>query len=583
MVFLLCLSRAFAAGDYRWVRAELEPTRPQIEVLVVLTTTPHRIWTSLSSALDSIFAQSLVPDRVVLTLPRGPMLRKPSVLYPEDSELPGFLVNPRPGLIVDRDCHDMGPGSHLLNGLKFATLPDSFVVVFADDHTYFYDHLAVLVFNAGLPDNRGAAVGVVGLHSRPEFIPCLGEAEWTEGCVGRVFLGSTFGPITLGWMGTVVRPWFFGPTRRLLSPSDAQWPWKWPDECSYHDDIWLGAMLARRGIRRISINWGLPGLSRELPASKGSEALLKGNRWNLLRCQEALEARWPRLWHRRPRLIGVGPQEHLRAMASCAGELDDWLTLEGYPAEVDVDVDGDWLTAVRRFVAASARHEHNQTVIMAVPGPLADCSWISAALQCAMRKPRFMCRVSGERPLAVATADTWRGGDATRMVKLDSRCWLGGRNATWGRCCRPSSGHDAGKRRQPEGPFTVPRGCSAARASCCKTDSTLIMPWQSFEGKWDVQGDDGNFTRYYISDLGYVSLLGTEPRWRLKETSLPGTSELRPIGARGQRAARHHAGRGGLELWRFAQGTLQTVRLEGHRTPRMGAGTRVVEPFGQVP
>ena len=124
------------------------------------------------------------------------------------------------------------------------------------------------------------------------------------------------GPMTLGWLGCVVRPWFFYQMATpVLGPKWDPPPLKWeppdhawPDECFRHDDLWLSATLAQRGVRRASHNLGLPAFVEDLQASQApGKALFYENRWNLHVCNRALLARFPGLWEPRARVVAFAP------------------------------------------------------------------------------------------------------------------------------------------------------------------------------------------------------------------------------------------------------------------------------------
>merc|ERR1711971_644816 len=101
-----------------------------------------------------------------------------------------------------------------------------------------------------------------------------------------------------------------------------------PIECGLHDDLWLGASLARRGIRRHGVNLGLigkaRGLEQDLKGGKTGTALYPHNRWNLLVCNHALVSRYPALWMPRPRLVVVGAKSEEDAVTRCIGHIDEW-------------------------------------------------------------------------------------------------------------------------------------------------------------------------------------------------------------------------------------------------------------------
>ena len=237
---------------------------------------------------EGIFQQSVLPDRVVLSLPRGRMRFRAST-YPEDHELPLFLQFPQPGLIVDRDCKDMGPGTVFFNGLKHAKRRDAFFMNTPDDHVFSKNHIAMLLQFALA--NPGTAVASLGIHSHSQFRPCFDFAEWTTGCVGRINLGHTMGPINSGFIGHMVQPWFFGEVDEL-APDDT-----WPKECHMHDDLWLSSLLARRGIRREAANLGFAWKSESFEHKQDTGCTFFAKMPGTMNvCNHALLDRFPGLW-----------------------------------------------------------------------------------------------------------------------------------------------------------------------------------------------------------------------------------------------------------------------------------------------
>ena len=184
------LLQCLVLGDPIDLVRMVQQQRNQIEVVVMCTTTPKRLGRGLEAAIEGIFQQSVPPDRLVLSLPRGKMKFRDGV-YPEDHELPEFLKKPRPGLVVDRDCEDMGPGTHMYNGLsKHVKRPDAFVINMPDDHIFSKHHLAVLLAHALMEQNKGSSIGAAGIHSSPAFRPCPTEAKKTSDCLGRLHSGA---------------------------------------------------------------------------------------------------------------------------------------------------------------------------------------------------------------------------------------------------------------------------------------------------------------------------------------------------------------------------------------------------------
>lgn len=484
---------------------KLNELRSELEVIVAMTTTPSRIHSgSLEEAIAGIFKQSFTPDRIVLALPRGPLVRRPTEHYPEDEKLPLFLAQPRDGLVVDRTCPDEGPGTMLYCALRHVQSPEAYVIVLGDDIVYSTHHLAILLHVAADPYNRGVAVSVTGLHSSPWFAACFDHTSWTSGCLGRRNYGQSFGPLTIGWMGTVVRPWFFGPSGRHTVADQ-----RWPDSCRLHDDLWLGAVLALRGIRRKSGNYGLIGQAKDVDSGNSGSALYGGNRYNLLDCNKALITRWPSLWKPTPRVICLVDKQtadlgyyNYAHVTRCAGRIDDWY-----------GVGTSHWDGLRRVVRLATSRESMYTialVLMMPPSMLVAeseqediCKAISLALQCAMVRPEYRCK-SGRKNdgalVAAASLSAWRDTASRVLHKSLSSfdpCWAG-KNRSWALCCA-SQGDSA---------LAAPRlqrlRCHGIPRFCCVVHSRLNMRWAPLEGLWRMQYIDGSVGEIIISAEGQV-------------------------------------------------------------------------------
>eukprot|EP00928_Gymnodinium_smaydae_P082840 TRINITY_DN66116_c0_g1_i1.p1 TRINITY_DN66116_c0_g1~~TRINITY_DN66116_c0_g1_i1.p1 ORF type:complete len:530 (-),score=37.29 TRINITY_DN66116_c0_g1_i1:282-1871(-) len=527
----------------------------------------------------------------------------------------------------------------MLNGIKHATRPDAFVVSVDDDEVYGRDHLAVLIYNALLTDFRGTAVAAVATHSRPEFRPCLDAAAWMSGCVGRVHMGHSFGPMTIGWMGTVIRPWFFGPTGEFSVANESDFP----VECQRHDDLWLASVLARRGIRRKGINWGLPGQVKTLDSSKDESALYRSNYWNLHTCNHALLERWPHLWEPRPRLVvvwaethGVGMRERIvarrkawdlsqkqtyngpgtgkdvrHAVTRCVGHIDEWYVLG--PGSLEL-------------VVTKTRFEHDDTVVLTLAGELyQDAGWcasLSAIVQCSMHHLDSLCVHDSSPSAAAGRAHAWRVGAPRRIATGlagsggDSggsqseigrvRCWNEARNGTWGRCCslhrdvpaldtpRPRRQRINARRHGGAGTAQqVPVGCPPPSAGCCAVHPRLSRRWAMLAGRWKLEYDDGETVLYDISDIGEVSvfkrwfgdggdaipLVNGEPEWYLEASDFGATVHLRRL-----KLTKPEDGDESDEVWHLSHGSIRAVRSVRSRgdgrSLRLGAGTPSSDCFG---
>ena len=496
----------------------LQQQRNQIEVVVMCTTTPKRLGRGLEAAIEGIFQQSVPPDRLVLSLPRGKMKFRDGV-YPEDHELPEFLKKPRPGLVVDRDCEDMGPGTHMYNGLsKHVKRPDAFVIIIPDDHIFSKHHIAFLVADSLDKYSQGTVVGVMGAHSGPEFRPCLTEAHWVTDCGhGRVNYGSPLGPITYGSFGHVLRPWFF--RKEPLAPPDATWP----KECHMHDDLWLAALLARRGIKRTARNFGLPGQTSQ--PKQGVDALFWVNMRNLKICNKALLARFPGLWTPRPRVVVLGTDE--AAASWCLGHVDEWHWLpKGMATLVDSKQQVNYF---KHLVVETVSLEHPD--VIAIVHVDAPCQKLSAAMQCALQKhdsthaatSAVVClAATGSSFAAAATVGAWRDAVSVHEThEEERRCWTLP-NATWGHCCaryKESVWSERSRRKsfarslaESQGFKRKVHGCPQLSLGCCDIDYRLSGLWFPAQGSWSIEYEDGRHVDVLISYEGLVHVLNAETK-----------------------------------------------------------------------
>eukprot|EP00927_Polykrikos_kofoidii_P067158 TRINITY_DN62676_c0_g1_i1.p1 TRINITY_DN62676_c0_g1~~TRINITY_DN62676_c0_g1_i1.p1 ORF type:complete len:673 (+),score=82.74 TRINITY_DN62676_c0_g1_i1:159-2177(+) len=537
------------ANMFEFVKAE----RKNNEIVAVMTTTPSRIWTSLTHAILGILKQKTRPDRIILCIPRGHLRRSPAYTFPSDEQLPDHLRRPPLdwNLVVDRTCPDKGPSSGLRNGLR-RSAPDALVINVADDLELGEDHFTVLVWLA--LKQPGIAISVAGLHSDVAFRPCLDSGAWEGGCGGRAYWGQTFGPLTLGWLGVVFRPWFFGPHGEPEEPAAEEWP----EACLLHDDIWIGAMLARRGIRRRAYDLNLSESTARFDFIDDATALRPNNRQSLLDCNAALVSRWPRLWQPRPRLVGVRHD----FVPTCVGHVDHW-----YDARVPTTgTDASMMDAI----VDTTPWEHVDTIVLWFQGTQhhlerpALCVMFSRVMQCATQRPDNVCTGvhASASVVAAGSMRAWRfGTDAIHIASVATRqdtvpmlrmqdaddvslggssatCWISGQaEATWSRCCGASQAADgasddtahngdedvaplavASLAKIPIGDLhgnarfqesrvrlAVPLvGCPRPSSGCCTIHPRLTARWAAFDGTWDAVYEDGGRGTWRITEDGLV-------------------------------------------------------------------------------
>lgn len=119
-------------NDSRNERQLTYTTNPDgIRVVVSLTTTPKRL-KMLKPTIDSLLAQSVLPDMIQLNLPF--IFRRTNHTYEEN------LTTKYPWLSHDRirivRCNDVGPSTKLVPTLANETDPNTLIVIIDDDTTY---------------------------------------------------------------------------------------------------------------------------------------------------------------------------------------------------------------------------------------------------------------------------------------------------------------------------------------------------------------------------------------------------------------------------------------------------------------
>ena len=348
--------------------------------------------------------------------------------------------------------------------------------------------------------------------------------------------GGTFGPVILGFMGHVLRPWFF--STRPLTPPDKTWPL----ECFQQDDLWVSAALAHRGIKRKSGNYGLPGLAKVLDTSK--EDSMSQSMWNLQICSDALNARLPGLWTPRPRVVVFGTDE--AAASWCLGHVDEWHLL---PKEVaNLEDLKQQVNYFKRLVVDAVSLEHRDVV--AIVHVHASCQKLSAAMQCALQKrdsthaatSAVVClAATGSSFAAAATVGAWRDAVSVHETHEEERkCWTLP-NATWGHCCaryKESVWSERSRRKsfarslaESQGFKRKVHGCPQLSLGCCTM--RLKDQWLAASGRWNIEYDDGRKLSVLITEDGLVYSLKSshraEPHFQLEETVNPLVAQLRPV------------------------------------------------------
>jgi len=259
----------------------LEDLAREHRVVVVMTTIPARI-ERIEPVLDSMLAQTWQPAALYLSIPHK---------YNRTGEsyaIPGWLRT-KQGLRIVR-CEDMGPGTHLLNGLRLERDPWAFLAVVDDDHIYSPDLVETLM-RAALA-YPGSAVAAQGFLSIPGLKLQRDSPRYLHD------QGFSAGPVLVSYLGVVYQRGFFDDS--VFDYSNAS------PQCRYQDDMWFSAHLARKGIRRVVLGAAL-GVQelKDMHLGPSSLTFWQENRPRQvnIECNEALVRANPGIWVWRRRLV----------------------------------------------------------------------------------------------------------------------------------------------------------------------------------------------------------------------------------------------------------------------------------------
>eukprot|EP00933_Yihiella_yeosuensis_P006263 TRINITY_DN11096_c0_g1_i3.p1 TRINITY_DN11096_c0_g1~~TRINITY_DN11096_c0_g1_i3.p1 ORF type:complete len:565 (-),score=90.58 TRINITY_DN11096_c0_g1_i3:376-1848(-) len=204
-------------------------------VVVVMTTIPKRIH-RIEPVLDSMLAQTWPIRELYLNIPDKYNRTGEPYVIPE-------WLQKKQGVKIVR-CEDLGPGTHLLNGLRLEQDPWTFLAVVDDDHIYSPELVETLM--RGALAYPGTAVAAQGFLSIPGLLNSAEITSFEESGFKRPrYLhdqGFTAGPVLVSYLGVVYQRGFF---------DDSVFDYSWAsNQCRYQDDMWFSAHLAKKGIRR---------------------------------------------------------------------------------------------------------------------------------------------------------------------------------------------------------------------------------------------------------------------------------------------------------------------------------------------
>mmetsp|Transcript_26551 Transcript_26551/g.61796 ORF Transcript_26551/g.61796 Transcript_26551/m.61796 type:complete len:529 (-) Transcript_26551:45-1631(-) len=264
-------------------------------VVVLMTTIPDRI-DFTEPVIDSMLQQSWPATEIYISIPD--VYNRTGEMY----DIPDWLLQ-KAGIQLVR-CEDLGPGTHLLNGLRLEQDPWTFLVVVDDDHIYG-SQLVEQLMRAAIA-NPGTAIAAQGFLSVPGLLTSSEIVSLQEqgGQRPRYLQDQGFaaGPVLVSYLGVVYQRGFFDDTVYSYSDNCKQ--------CRYQDDMWFSAHLARKGIRRLVLGSAL-GVQELTEMHLGPESLTKWveNRPRQISddCNKGLLSDNSQLWAFRRRVVlGLG-------------------------------------------------------------------------------------------------------------------------------------------------------------------------------------------------------------------------------------------------------------------------------------
>merc|ERR1712157_711320 len=195
----------------------------------------------------------------------------------------------KPGVRIVR-CQDLGPGTHLLNGLRIERDPWTFMAVVDDDHVYS-PRLVEDLMRSALA-HPGSAIAAQGFLSVPGLQIPKDAPRYLHD------QGFAAGPVLVSYLGVVYQRGFFDD--RIYDYSDTS------TQCKYQDDMWFSAHLARKGIKRhvLGAALGVHEL-KDMHLGPSSLTFWEDNRPRRVSmdCNLGLLLKHPDIWTLRRRLI----------------------------------------------------------------------------------------------------------------------------------------------------------------------------------------------------------------------------------------------------------------------------------------
>jgi hypothetical protein len=251
------------------------PVRTPTRTVVSLSTFSQRVF-QMRRTLDSIFAQSQFPDRVIITIPRTFRTLEPTTTVgwndisvdpthyneTEQSMVAWFsdymgYIGTAPVYRVNVNVHrtsyvydigvltvqflddDWGPGTKLVGALLLETHPDTVVITLDDDVVYHRDTVQWLATH--MQENIALSFACEMWRTDRSGTVCFGM--WTMFDFAMTTPRVCDGWLS-GWAAAAYHVSSFGPDIWTFAQS-------LPAGCFNNDDMWLSAYICRHGITRI--------------------------------------------------------------------------------------------------------------------------------------------------------------------------------------------------------------------------------------------------------------------------------------------------------------------------------------------
>ena len=247
------------------------PVHAPPRTVVSISSFSQRVF-HLKGCLDSVFAQSQLPDRIIISIPKKFRSTEKTACWFFDNDC-YHDVNQRHNeseediiawfsdyvgapyedanktsnvyeigtLTVQFLEEDWGPATKLIGALLLEAHPETVVITLDDDVVYHRDTVKYLATH--VQENTVLSFGCEMWNAANiEFIAFGGMADIvTYSSTPRVCRGWV-----LGWIGVAYHVSFFGIDILTVLKS-------LPRGCFYNDDIWLSGYLSRRGVQKVYV------------------------------------------------------------------------------------------------------------------------------------------------------------------------------------------------------------------------------------------------------------------------------------------------------------------------------------------